>query len=109
MLRIFLHQGHVADIAATGNAAFEQIVAEHGLAWQARVQNGVAGADIEQALAGEAAGAEQILVHIRDRIVVGVDARLAREKPVEVRVFSVWRQRRDQARLQDSVAGDDAA
>jgi hypothetical protein len=84
-------------------------VAEHLVLGQAAAQYRMHGLHVEQALACEAAFAEQVLVDLRTGGAVGIDAALPGEHAVEVGVLARQRQRRHQPRLQDAVAGDHAA
>ena len=108
VLRVLLDQRDVADETATRDRPFEQVVAQHRLRRQAAVQHRVAGVDVQQPLAAEAGGAEQVLVDIRHAIVVRVQADLSGEQAVKTRVPAVGRERREQPRLQDAEAGHDA-
>ena len=102
-------QGHVADRGAACQCAFQQVVAQHLFGRQALRQQRVHGVHVEQALAREGAFAEQVLVDLRARHAVGVDAPLAAEQPVKGRHGAGARQRHHHARLQDGVAAADAA
>ena len=109
MVRRVFNQHHVADKAAARNAAFEQVVAEHRFIGQALIQHGMQSPDMQQALAAETAGAEQVLVDIGGAAAVGIDAALAGKQPVVGGVFRTAGQGRDHAGLQDAVAADHPA
>ena len=104
-----LDQRDVADRRAARERAFEQVVAEHPAFGQPAAQHRVHRAHVEQALAGEGAFAEQVLVDLGAGRAVGVDAALAGEQPVEAACARRRRQRRHHARLQDAVAAEHAA
>ena len=106
--RVF-DQGDVGDGRAAAERAFEQVVTEHLAVGQAVRQHGVHRGDVEQALAGESAFAEDVLIDLGARRAVGVDAALAGEQPVIEREVFRCRQRRADARLQDAVALRDDA
>ena len=75
--RVILVQLHIADQASAGVAAFQQIVAEDAVVGKSPAQRAFERIDCIDALADERAFAEQILIHVRHRTRVRVDARLA--------------------------------
>ena len=87
-----------------------QIVAQApGRRADGRTSTRVQRAHVQQTFAGERAFFEQVLIDLRRRHAVRIDAALAGEQPVKRRDLSRHRQRCRDARLQDAVAGDDAA
>ena len=107
MHRRVLDQRDVGHARTARDAAFQQVVAQHLALGQAGVEHRVAGTHVQQALAGEAALAEQVLEDLRADGAVGIDAELADEEPVVGRAGSVVGHRREHPRLQDRVALDD--
>ena len=105
----FFEEHDVADAAAARDGAFEQVVAQHRPLGQARAEHDVQRLHVQQALAGERAFAEQVLVDLGRGGAVRVDPALAGEQPMERRGFARPGQRRGHARLQDAVARRDAA
>ena len=107
-----LDQGHVADAGAAREAAFDQVVAEHLAFGQAAGQHGVQCRHVQQALAGEAAFVEDVLINLRGHRVVGVAAIGAGKQPVEggglIGACRIHRPGRHDAGLQDAVAGHHA-
>ena len=97
-------QRHIGQRGAAHQRALQQVVAEHRALGQPSAQHGMQGGHVEQALAGEAALAEQVLVDLGTGGAVGVDPALSGKQPVERRGLAGGRQRRDQTRLQDGVA-----
>ena len=100
-------QRDVADAAAAGDRPFDQVVAEHLSFGQTAGQYRVHCLDVQQTLSGKRAFFEQILIHLRRRHAVWIDAALPREQPVKRCRAIVCRQRRRDAWLQDSVTGHD--
>ena len=84
--------------------AFEQIVAEDGIFRHASVERRLEGIDVVDALAGIRALAEEILVDVRDRRRIGIDAAVAGEDALEERALRTHGQRGGHARLQNAVA-----
>ena len=82
MMRRVFHQGDFADCRTTCQRTFEQVVAEHLTFGQAQRQCTVHGLHIQQALAGEAAFAEQVLVDLGTGGAVRVQAAVAVEEHV---------------------------
>ena len=109
MVRRVFDQHHVADKAATRNAALQQIVAQHGTLRQPTIEHGMHCLDIEQPLAAEVARAKHVLINIGDAAAVGVDATLPAKKPVIQRVLRWAGQGCDHPGLQDAIATDDPA
>jgi hypothetical protein len=99
-----LDQGDVAHHRAARDGAFEQIVAEHLFGRQPPDQHGLHGVHMEQAFAGEAAFAEQVLVDVRRHRAVGVEPPLAVVQPLVRRRYALVAQGRHHAWLQDAVA-----
>ena len=109
VIRGVLDERDFTERGAAGQRAFEQVVAQHLAFGQAQRQRGVHGLNVQQALAGEAALAEQVLVDLGAGCTVGVQAALAVEQRVVAGGRVLRRQWRFNARLQDAVAADDAA
>ena len=108
MERGVLDDRDVRDRGAAGDGAFEEVVAQHPAFRQACPEHGVHCMDVKQALAGEGALVEDVLVDLRAGRAVRVDAGLAGEQPViDGDVFRRG-QRRGDVRLQDGVAAIDA-
>ena len=105
--RVF-DQRDIGDSSATQQRTFEQIVAEHAPLGQAPGQHRVHGLNVQQSLATERAFVEYVLVHLRARGAVGVDATLSCEQPVKARQVLGRGQGGHHARLQDAVPTDDA-
>src|SRR5579883_567426 len=105
----FLDDFDVGDEPGPGERPFEEIVAEKPVLARASVERGYEGIDVINALADIRAFAEEVLIHIRHRGGVRVDAVHAGEDALEQRAFAADRQRRRYARLQYTVAFDDAA
>ena len=82
MVRRAFHQGDFADCRTASERTFEQVVAEHLTFGQAQRQCTVHGLHIQQALAGEAAFAEQVLVDLGAGGAVRVQAAVAVEEHV---------------------------
>ena len=97
----------VGGQARAGEDAFEEIVAQHRVVGHAAAQRGLEGVDVVDALAGVGALAEQVLVDVRHRRRIGIDAAAAGEDALEQRAFHADRQGRRDARLQHAVAFDD--
>ena len=87
--------------------AFEEVVAEQRVVAHPSCHRRLERVDVVDALAGERAFAEQVLVHVGRGRCVGVDARRAGEDLLVPRAVAAERQRRCHARLQDRVAVDD--
>ena len=109
MRRRGFDQGHVAHAGAARDAAFQQVMAEHLVLRQAPGQHGLQSAHVQQALAGEAAFIEQVLVDLGGHCVVRVTAAGTGKEAVKAGGLRRARPGRDDARLQDAVAGHHAA
>ena len=72
--RLVLDHGDVGDRGAARDRAFEQVVAQHAALGQPAAEHGVHRLHVQQALAGEGAFAEDVLVDLGARRAVGVDA-----------------------------------
>ena len=106
-------QRHVADAGAARHAAFQQVVAQYLLGRQAAGQHALQRGHMQQALAGEAALAKEILVDLGRHRVVGIAATGAGKEAVKdaglVAALCIHvGPGRHEVRLQDAVAGDDA-
>ena len=88
--------------AAARQRAFEQIVAEHRVFGDAALQRRLHRVDVVEALAGEGALAEHVLIEVGDGEDVRVEAAIGREDALEERGFVAGGQRRRDARLQDA-------
>ena len=99
-----LDHGDVGGHRTARQRALQQIVAEHLAIGQALAQHRMHRLHLQQALAAEAAFAEQVLVDLGAGRAVGVDAALAGKQPVVGRLLGMRGQRRGHARLQDAVA-----
>ena len=106
--RRVLHDRDVGDRGTAGQRAFEQVVAQHLALRQTPAEHRVHGLDVEQALAGERALAEQVLVDLGAGDAVRVDAALAGEQPVVKGHLLGRAQGSGDVRLQDAVAVLDA-
>ena len=104
MVRVVFQQHHIAHIGAARHAAFQQVMAEYCVFRQAVVQHGMYRRHVDQALAGESAQAEKVLVQVRSAAAVRVQTTLPGKHDVKQRAFAWLRQRRDDARLQNAVA-----
>ena len=81
--RELVEQLDVGDQARAGEGALEQVVAEHrGSRARGRPSAALEGVDVVDALAGEAALAEQVLVDVGDRRRVRIDPGRAGEDPL---------------------------
>ena len=68
----------IADQAGARVGAFDQVVAEQGVAREASIEYLMNGVDLVDAFAGEDAFAVQILIDVRDRAGVDIEAGLTR-------------------------------
>ena len=109
MVRRIFHQRDFTHRRAACQRTFKQIVAEHLAFGQAQRQRAVHRLHVEQALATEAAFAEEVLINLGTGGAVGVQAAVAVEERVVAGGSVGRRQRRLDTRLQDAVAADDAA
>ena len=94
---------------AAGKRTFEQVVRKNGILLDATLERRLEGIDIVKTLAGEGAFTRQVLIDVRNREDIGVDAATDRKDALEDRGFLTGGQRRGDARLKHAVAGDDAA
>ena len=104
--REILDDLHVRGQAGAGEDPLEQVVAEEGRLGHAAGQRRFEGVDVVDALARVGAFAEQVLVDVRNRRGIGIDADRAGEHAQEQRAFAPHRQRRRDPRLQDAIAFD---
>ena len=100
---IVVHDLDVADERGAGVHALEQVVRQQRVLRHAAVERRVERIDVVKALAGVDAFAEQVLIHVRHRGGVGVDAGVAGVGPREQRSGGAGHGHAD-ARLQDAVA-----
>ena len=105
---IVVHDLDVADQRRPRVEAFEQVVRQQRVLGHAAVERRRERVDVVQALAGEDALAEQVLVDVGDGRGVRIDAGVAGVDPGEERSGRA-RHRHADARLEDAVAGGDAA
>ena len=105
--RIVVDDFDVGDERGPRVDALEQIVREQRVLRHAAVERRHEGVDVVEALAGEDAFAEQILIHVRHRGRVRIDAGVAGIGAREQRARGA-RHRHADARLQDAVAVGDA-
>ena len=106
--RVVVDQLDVGDERDARVQPFEQVVRQQRVLRDRVLERGDEGVDVVQALAGEDAFAEQVLIGVGDRRRVRVDAGVARIEPREQRAGRA-RERDADARLQDAVALGDAA
>ena len=106
--RILVDELHVRDERDARVEAFEQIVREQRVLGNRVLERRVERVDVVQALAGEDAFAEQVLIGVGHRRRVRIDAGVARVQPREQRSGGA-RERDADPRLQDAVALGDAA
>ena len=99
----------VGGQAGAGVGAFDEVMAEQGIAGEALFEHGVEGRDFVDAFAGEAAFGVEVLIDVGDGARVDVEAGLAGVDVGHARLRGGVDADAD-ARLQDAVAfGDDAA
>jgi hypothetical protein len=103
-----VEQLDVRHQAAAGVVALDEVVAEDAVVGKGMAGGGLEGVHLVDALAGEGAAAEQVLVNVGDRRGIGVDARRRRQDAGEQGARGGDEAEAD-ARLQDAVAGDDTA
>ena len=102
-LRKILHDLHVAYQSRPGEIAFEQIVTQHGILGDAASDRRFEGIDVINALAGERAFAEKILVDIGYREYIRVESGAAGiYLLIECALAAAWKRDRH-PRLHDSV------
>ena len=102
-----VHQLDVGDERAARVQALEQIVREKRVLRHATLERGGEGVDVVESLTREAPLAEQVLIRVRDRGRVGVDAGVPGIGARERRAGGA-RERDADPRLEDPVALDDA-
>ncbi len=100
---VILVQAHIADQARAGIAAFQQVVAEDAVLWQAALERMLEGFHVIDALAHERTFVEQVLIDVRDHAGIRIDAGLAAEHPRKAR-GTAPAQAGAHAGLQDAVA-----
>ena len=104
--RILFIQQHVGQQGRAQVAAFQQVMAENPVFRKALTQRALEGVDIVNTLADEGTFGEQVLVHIRDRTGIGVDAGLGAAQARVARAVGAG-QAGSHPRLQDAMTGDD--
>ena len=104
---IFLHELDIGHQPGAGEDPLEKVVAEDRILGDSSLQGGLEGIDVVDALAGEGALAEEILIHVGDGKGIGIHAGGAGEDALESRSFASRRQGGGDARLQHAIAGDD--
>ncbi|MNS55652.1 hypothetical protein D3C72_884900 [compost metagenome] len=102
-----LHDLDIRRQARPREHAFEQVVTEHGVIGDAAGQCGLEGVDVIDALADVRTFVEQVLIDIRSRGGIGIDAAWRGKDPLEQRPFPTHRQRRRHPRLEDRIATSD--
>ena len=105
--RVVVHDFGVGDERGARVQAFEQVVRQQRVFRHAALERGHERVDVVEALAGEDAFAEEILIHVRHRGGVRIDAGVAGVGAREQRPGRAGHRHAD-ARLQDAVAFDDA-
>ncbi len=106
--RRILDHRDVGDGGAARERAFEQVVAQDAVLGQPAAEHRVHRLHVQEALAGERALAEDVLIDLGARRAVRIDSRLAGEQPVVERHLVGLGKRRRDVRLQDRVAALDA-
>ena len=104
---IFLHELDIGHQPGAGEDPLEKVVAEDRILGDSSLEGGLESIDIVDALAGERALAEEILIHVGDGKGIGIHAGGAGEDALESRSFASRRQGGGDARLQHAIAGDD--
>ena len=99
----------VGDEGRAGKAAFQQVVAQHRVLGHAAGARALERVHVVDALAGEAADIEQVLIQVRDGEHVGVEAPVRRKHALEHGRVRAGRERGRDARLHDRVAAHDDA
>ena len=99
---IIVHDLDVRDERGPGVEALEEVVREERVLGDAALQRGRERVDVVEPFPREDALAEEVLVRVRDRRRVRVDAGVAREDAREARRRGARRRDRD-ARLEDAV------
>ncbi|MNZ46192.1 hypothetical protein D3C78_638680 [compost metagenome] len=105
---MLLEQLHIRQQARAGVAALDQVVAENAVVGETPGEGLLEGIHRIDALADERALLEQVLIDVGDGAGVGIDPRLAAEQP-GIGGACGARQADADPRLQDRVAGADAA
>ena len=106
--RIVVDDFHVGDERGPRVESFEEIVRQQRVVRHAPIEHRAEGVDFVQALAGEDALVKEVLIDVRDRGRIRIDAGVARVRAREGRAERA-RHRHADARLQDAVALHDAA
>ncbi len=106
--RIVVVDQDVGRERRAGEAAFDQVVRQQRVLGEPALSGVLKGVDVVDPLPGEAPLAVEVLVHVRHRGGVRIDARVTRLDRREARPVRA-RQRDPHPRLQDAVAGDDPA
>ena len=101
--RVVVHHLDVGDQRGAGVQPLEEIVREQRVLGDAPADRRLEGVDVVQPLAGEDARAEQVLVGVRDRRRVGIDAGVPGVHPREERPGGA-REVDAHPRLEDAVA-----
>ena len=104
--REILHDLHVRDQAGTRENPLEEVVAKEGELGHSAGHRRFKGVYVVDALARIAALAEQVLVHVRNRGGIGVDADRVGEHAQEQRAFAPHRKGRRDPWLQDAITFD---
>ena len=107
--RKFLDDLDVRNEAGSGIDALEQVVAQQHVVRHAAGEGGLEGVDVIDPLANVRTLAAQILIDVRHRRGVRIDAADAGQQALEHRASARHRQCGRHARLQDAVALDDAS
>ena len=101
---IILDQFDVGDERRARQRAFQQVVAENRVFLDTVLQRRFEGINVIEALAGEGAVLEDVLIEIRNREDIRVETPIGREDPLEERRLVACREGRRYARLKDGVA-----
>jgi hypothetical protein len=105
--REILNDLDVGGEPGAGEDALEEIVAEKRVLGHTPSERRLEGVDIIDALAGVRSLAEKVLIDIRDRRRIGVQAGRTREDPLKEGAVAAVRQGRCDTRLENPVAGTD--
>jgi hypothetical protein len=106
--RVVVDDFNIGREAGTRVCAFDEVVREQGVAWEAAVEHRVEGRDFVDALAGEDALAVEVLVDVGDGACVDIEACFAGEEGGQARARGGLHADAD-PRLQDAVAMRDDA
>ena len=106
--REILHDLHVRGQAGTGEDPLEKVVAEESGFGHSAGHRRFESVYVVDALASVSALAEQVLVHIRDRGSIGVDAGRAGEHAQEQRAFAPHRKGWRDPWLEDAITFDNS-